>query len=188
MGVMGAKRTYRPVQAFCLALALACLVPASAGAQGPALDAPNVVVISDTLVTSGQPTATALAGLKGLGIEAVVSLGPRGGLALVPDEPAIVASQGIEYIAIPFPPDGPSEAQYDAVADALRSVQGRRTLLHCQVNWQASTFLFLYRVVEGKEDPELAYQALATVWSPSGPWKQLLVTQLRKRGIAFDPY
>ena len=169
-----------------MAAVLAGLGPA--WAQGPALDAPNVVVISDQLVTSGQPTAAALAGLKAQGFEAVISLGPRGGPDLVPQEPALVRGQGIEFLALPFPPDGPSEAQYAAVADALRRVQGRRTLVHCQVNWQVSTFVFLYRVIEGKEEPEAAYRAVARVWSPSGPWKQFLLTQLRKHGIAFEPY
>src|SRR4051812_16280099 len=173
---------------FCKTALVTCLVPACVRAEALMLDAPNVVVISDSLVTSGQPTAAALAGLKAQGIEAVISLGPRGGPDLVPQEPAIVRGQGISFIALPFPPDGPSEAQYAAVADALRGVRGRRTLLHCQVNWQASTFVFLYRVLEGKEDPELAYQAVAKVWSPSPPWKQFLVTQLRKHGIAFEPY
>jgi protein tyrosine phosphatase (PTP) superfamily phosphohydrolase (DUF442 family) len=171
-----------------LAAVLAASNAAPAWAAWPALDAPNVVVINDLLLTAGQPTASALAGLKGMGVEAVISLGPRGGPDLVPQEPAIVRGQGIEFIALPFPQDGPSEAQYDAVAQALRQVQGRRTLLHCQVNWQVSTFVFLYRVLEGKEDPELAYQAVAKVWSPSPPWKQFLVTQLRKHGIAFEPY
>jgi protein tyrosine phosphatase (PTP) superfamily phosphohydrolase (DUF442 family) len=173
---------------FCKAALVACLVPTSVRAQALVLDAPNVVVISDRLVTAGQPTAAALAGLKAQGMEAVISLGPRGGPDLVPQEPAIISGQGLEFIPLPFPSDGPSEAQYAAVADALRRVQGRRTLLHCQVNWQASTFVFLYRVLEGKEDPEVAYQAVAKVWSPSPPWKQFLVTQLRQHGIAFEPY
>jgi protein tyrosine phosphatase (PTP) superfamily phosphohydrolase (DUF442 family) len=170
------------------ALLVACLVPVFAAAPPGVLDAPNVVVISDSLVTAGQPTASALAGLKERGIEAVISLGPRGGPDLVPQEPAIVRGQGIAFIALPFPPDGPSEAQYEAVADALRSVGGRRTLIHCQVNWQVSTFVFLYRVIEGREDPETAYRSVAQVWSPSAPWKNFLVSQLRKHGIAFEPY
>jgi len=29
---------------------------------------------------------------------------------------------------------------------------------------------------------------VAKVWSPMGAWKQFLVAQLRRNGIAFEPY
>ena len=159
-----------------------------AAAEWPAVDAPNFVAVTSSLATSGQPSPAALADLERLGVEAVISLGPRSGPDLVPEERAIVRAQGVEFISLPFPPDGPSEAQYVAVAQALRRVQGRRTLVHCQVNWQASTFVFLYRVIVRREDPELAYESVARVWSPSGPWRELLITQLRKHQIDFEPY
>jgi protein tyrosine phosphatase (PTP) superfamily phosphohydrolase (DUF442 family) len=168
--------------------AIVILASHPARAQWPAIDAPNFVPISESLATSGQPSAATLAGLKRIGVEAVISLGPRAGPDLVPEEPALVRGQGIEFIYLPFPPDGPSETQYLAVAEALRRVQGRRTLVHCQVNWQASTFVFLYRVIVGKESPSLAYAPVASVWSPPGPWKELLMTQLRKHQIDFEPY
>jgi hypothetical protein len=53
---------------------------------------------------------------------------------------------------------------------------------------RASSMVFLYRVIVRREEPERAYEAVARVWSPSGPWKALLLAQLRKAGIAFDPY
>ena len=31
-------------------------------------------------------------------------------------------------------------------------------------------------------------ESVARVWSPDGPWKRLLVSQLRKAGIEFEPY
>ena len=160
----------------------------SVAAQWPAVDAPNFVPVTSSLATSGQPSPAALAGLKRIGVEAVISLGPPGGPDLVPEEPAIVRAQGIDFVSLPFPPDGPSEAQYLAVAQALRRVQDRRTLVHCQVNWQASTFVFLHRVIVGKEDPELAYESVARVWSPSGSWRVFVVGQLRKHQIDFEPY
>jgi hypothetical protein len=61
-------------------------------------------------------------------------------------------------------------------------------LVHCQVNMRASTMTFLYRVIKAHEPPEQAYQSVARVWSPEGPWKRLLVSQLQKAGIAFEPY
>jgi len=48
--------------------------------------------------------------------------------------------------------------------------------------------VFLHRVIVGKEPPERAYEAVAKIWSPDGPWKALMVDLLRKNQIAFEPY
>ena len=53
---------------------------------------------------------------------------------------------------------------------------------------RASTMVFLHRVIESKEDPDTAYQAVARVWSPSGAWKRFLVATLRSHGVSFEPY
>jgi hypothetical protein len=50
------------------------------------------------------------------------------------------------------------------------------------------TSTFLYRTVVGRENPNLAFEAVARVWLPRGPWKRLMVEQLHKAAIAFDPY
>ena len=76
-----------------------------AAAEWPAVDAPNFVAVTSSLATSGQPSPAALADLKRLGVEAVISLGPRSGPDLVPEERAIVRAQGVEFISLPFPPD-----------------------------------------------------------------------------------
>ena len=54
-----------------LVLSLALLSGAATGLRAHPLEAPNVVSISDRLVTSGQPSAAALAGLGAAGFEAV---------------------------------------------------------------------------------------------------------------------
>jgi hypothetical protein len=61
-------------------------------------------------------------------------------------------------------------------------------LVHCQVNMRASSLVFLHRVIRGQEDPALAYEAVARVWSPSGPWRQLITSQLARYKIDFVPY
>lgn len=157
-------------------------------ADGPALHAPNVVVISPQLVTAGQPSAAALAGLADQGFGAVVYLAPATVSDAVSGEAEIVRAKGLEFIHIPIPFGQPSEAHFLAFVEAMNRLRGRKVLVHCQINMRASSLTFLYRVIVGREPPELAYDAVARVWSPQGPWKQLLSSQLRKAGIAFEPY
>ena len=150
--------------------------------------APNVVPISATLVTSGQPTAQALATLASQDFQAVIYLAPFTVSDAVKEEPLLVSKQGIEFIHIPIPFNKPDESHFLAVSSALERLQDKKVLVHCQVNMRASSMVFLHRVISGKEDPSRAYEAVAAVWSPQGPWSQLLAGQLAKHGIAFEPY
>jgi protein tyrosine phosphatase (PTP) superfamily phosphohydrolase (DUF442 family) len=152
------------------------------------IEAPNVVPISAQLVTSGQPTAPSLATLGAQGFGAVVYLAPLSVADAVPGEAEIVRRQGLEFVNIPMPFGHPTAADFDEFVATMKRLQGRKVLVHCQVNMRASSMSFLYRVIVGGEPPETAYEAVARVWSPRGPWKALMVSQLRKAGIAFEPY
>ena len=155
---------------------------------GASLVAPNVVAIHDRLVTSGQPHAGALSTLGTLGFEAVVYLAPSSVADAVAAEPALLERQGITFVHIPIPFDRPEPAHFRALAAALDRLRARRVLVHCQVNLRASTLVFLYRAIVLKEDPAVAYEAVARVWSPQGPWRSLASTLLREHGIAFELY
>lgn len=159
-----------------------------ASAQPASIDAPNVVVISPQLVTSGQPTAAALRKLGEQGFKAVIYLAPPTVPDAVRDEAEIVQGQGLSYVNIPIKFGDPTEADFDAFVKALAKFENSKVLVHCQVNMRASSMVFLHRVVVGKEAPEQAYESVARVWSPGGPWKALMKTVLAKNRVAFEPY
>ncbi len=169
-----------------------CLIAAVANsivsAQTRLLEAPNVVPISATLVTSGQPTAASLAQLSALGFGGVIYLALPTVSDAVPGEAEIVKGQGLAYVNIPIPFGKPTSADFQAFVTALAGMKGRKVLVHCQVNLRASSLVFLHRVIVGKESPETAYQSVISIWSPEGPWKALIVAELRKNGISFEPY
>ncbi len=161
---------------------------AVAHAESHAPQAPNVVTISQRLVTSGQPTAQALSQLSKQGFGAVIYLAPPTVADAVPNEAEMVRAQGLEFVNIPIPFGKPSEADFLAFVEAMNRFRDRKVLVHCQINLRASSMTFLYRAIVDRENPESAYDAVAQVWSPEGPWKALLISQLRKAGINFEPY
>ena len=168
---------------------LACIgVFASVGAAAQSLAAPNVVPITSLLVTSGQPSAQALATLGQLGFQAVIYLAPSSVPDAVKNEPELLSGQGIEFVHIPIPFGSPDESHVLAVSTALERLKTRKVLVHCQVNMRASSMVFLHRVIRGGEDPAVAYEAVAKVWSPSGAWRKLLTAQLAKHKVNFEPY
>lgn len=173
-------------------IALAAFTTASFAAEVHSADqsiqAPNVVVISPRLVTSGQPTAESLAHLAEQGFKADIYLAPPTVRDAIPNEKDIVVRQGLEFVNIPIPFGEPTEADFQQFVETMNRYRDQKVLVHCQVNMRASSMTFLYRVIEGHEPPEKAYESVARVWSPEGPWKQLIVDELRKAHIAFEPY
>lgn len=168
--------------------ALMLALAAPSGAEEQAIQAPNVVHISPAIVTSGQPTAAALGRLGEQGFNAVIYLAPPTVRDAVAGEADIVRGQGLEFINIPIQFGQPGEADFAQFAEAMDRLQGKKVLVHCQVNMRASSMTFLYRAIKLREAPDQAYQSVAKVWSPDGAWKRLIVSQLRKAGIAFEPY
>lgn len=171
-----------------LATAALAPLPTLLLAQPATLQAPNVVPITPLLVTSGQPTREALEGLKAQGFQAVVYLAPTTVDTAVPGEADIVRREGLEFVHLPIPFGAPEESHYLAVAEALKRLKDRKVLIHCEVNFRASTLTFLYRTIALRQPPAAAYEAVARVWSPRGPWRALMVAQLRRNGIDFEPY
>ncbi|WP_158567958.1 MULTISPECIES: protein tyrosine phosphatase family protein [unclassified Duganella] len=171
-----------------LTLLTGLLACGTASATGVVIEAPNVVAISPQLVTSGQPSAKALAGLAAQGFGAVIYLAPPTVSDAIAGEAEIVRRQGLEFINIPIGFGNPTEADFQSFVAAMRRLGDRKVLVHCQVNMRASSMTFLYRAIVLHEKPELAYESVARVWSPEGPWKSLMVSQLRKAGIQFEPY
>lgn len=147
---------------------------------------PNLVQATATIFTSGQPPAKSLEGLKAQGFEAVVYLAPPTVQDAVRDEGKIVGSQGLVFVNIPIVFDKPTERDFDTFAAVMKALEGRKVLVHCQVNLRASTMTFLYRAIALKAPPDEAWKAVERIWTPKGPWKLLVEEQLKKHGIAFE--
>ena len=175
-------------RALCSLALLVTLATSAALAQPQSTGAPNRVDITPRLVTSGQPSAEALAGLAAQGFEAVIYLAPPTVADAVRDEALIVGRQGLLFVSIPIKFDSPTEKDFEVFTSVLSALAARKVLVHCQINLRASSMVFLHRVISLKEEPRVAYDAVAKVWSPDGPWKTLIQTLLRKNGVSFEPY
>jgi protein tyrosine phosphatase (PTP) superfamily phosphohydrolase (DUF442 family) len=172
---------------WCAEPSAASAASASASAAEPAAP-PNLVAVNAHLVTSGQPSAAWLETLKAHGFAADIYLVPATAPDAVATEPLIVSRQGLVFVNIPIAFDGPTAGDFQTFAGVLDALGTRKVLVHCQVNFRASSMVFLYRTVVKKEDPQQAYEALSRVWTPEGAWKQLIESQLQQHGIDFELY
>lgn len=174
-----------------LALVTVCVVADAAQPQPPppvrvaGVTAPNVVAVNATLVTAGQPTRESLLQLGEQGYTAVIYLAPGDSPDAVRDEQQILQQQGIEFVHVPIPWQSPEPRHFEATAEALHRLRGKKVLLHCQMNMRASAFAFLYRAIHLREDPAAAWADVKQLWTPRDQWARFIDERLRAAGIAF---
>lgn len=138
----------------------------------------NYYPISPLILTAGQPTAAQIALIAQAGCQVVVNLALSSSPNALPDEAALAAAQGMDYIAIPVVWEEPTLddlARFFAVMEAGRT---RKLFVHCVVNYRASTFVYLYRVLRLGADPDEAIWDLRSVWKPDETWSAFIAAAL----------
>jgi uncharacterized protein (TIGR01244 family) len=109
--------------------------------------------VGEDMFVTGQPTERALRELKEQGVTTVVNLRTPEEMTrnVKFDEPALVASLGMQYVYLPvrgndqFPYSPATLAKF---ADAVGNAKGR-VLLHCTVAWRASHLWAAYLINRG---------------------------------------
>jgi len=145
-------------------------------------DISNYREYSSTFASSGQPTKDQLQLLKDDGFERIVYIAFSNSGNAFADEDVVVKELGMDYIHIPVIWDQPSAADFYSFAGAMQREPDRKTLLHCQVNYRASAFSFLYRVLYQDVAVVDAKSAMNTVWQPDETWRKLIFEILEDNG------
>lgn len=147
-------------------------------------DITNYREYSATLSSSGQPTASQLKSAKAAGFERVVFLAFSDSDGSISNEDRIVEDLGMEYMHVPVDWEAPRSRDFNAFAAAMQSAPKMKTLVHCQVNFRASTFSFLYRVLYQDVPLGEAKDALNSVWVPNETWRGLIFEVLEEHGVS----
>jgi protein tyrosine phosphatase (PTP) superfamily phosphohydrolase (DUF442 family) len=161
-----------------------CLVALTAGAaSAQSLDEiSSYREYSPIFSSAGQPTAEQFATIKEHGFERVVYIAFSTDGNALPNEDKIVKDLGMDYVHVPVVWNAPTAADFDAFAGVMRQAPDTKTLLHCQVNFRASAFSFLYRVIyEGVAVAE-AKAAMNSVWQPNETWRDFIFEVLERHG------
>jgi protein tyrosine phosphatase (PTP) superfamily phosphohydrolase (DUF442 family) len=143
----------------------------------------NYVAVSPRIATSGMPTRAQFELIAKAGYQVVINLAPADAMGGHGDEQALVVGQGMGYHAIPVNFARPTADDYAQFAAVMRQHRAERVLVHCQVNMRASSFVFLYRVLDLGEEPDSAYDAVLRVWQPAIQWRGFMRDELTSRGI-----
>jgi protein tyrosine phosphatase (PTP) superfamily phosphohydrolase (DUF442 family) len=134
----------------------------------------NFVAATPLIGTAGMPEREQFAAIAGDGYRAVVNLAPPGAMGSHRDEAELVGRSGMRYYSVPVDFAAPAVDDYRHFAAVMRDHAGERVFVHCQMNLRASTFVFLYRVIELGEDVDRAYDDVLRVWEPSPQWREFI--------------
>lgn len=162
--------------------ACAATNPTASGETEPV----NYLVVSERLVTSGQPSAAQITALDALEYRIVINLAPGEGDTGFPDEARLLGSKGISYLAIPVELQRPLYQDFVLFSRVLDSAGNGRVWVHCRLNNRASIFAFLYRVIHEGADPDTAYEKVTQVWVPAPNWLRFARDTLAKHNISYD--
>jgi len=121
---------------------------------------------SDTFASAGQPTAEQIPAIKAAGFERIIYLAFSDNPGALPDEDRLAFAQGLGFAHLAVDFANPTVADFRAFSGLMAAEPEAPTLVHCQVNYRASAFSALYRIIYLGVPAEEAFAAMATVWDP----------------------
>jgi protein tyrosine phosphatase (PTP) superfamily phosphohydrolase (DUF442 family) len=169
-----------------VSLALASLVFSVSSLAQPNSLAVNYVIASDRLHTAGQPDTEQLTTVADRGFDLVINLAPPTSREAIANEGQLVTETGASYLNIPVDWQNPAYADFELFSGVLNQSGDRRVLVHCMLNYRASLFTFLYRVVHEQVPAVVAFEAVAQVWEPQDQWVAFSQMVLDRNGINFE--
>ncbi len=134
----------------------------------------NYLPISESIITSGQPTEAQFEFVRDTGVRHVINLAPHDAENALPDEASTLGVLGIDYIHIPVDFRHPTEEDYAQFCEAMDQLGDAPVLVHCAANMRVSAFLFRYRRDVLGEDPAKLAEDLHQIWEPFGVWKDFV--------------
>ena len=143
----------------------------------------NYVEISDHLTTSGRIENHNLEQIKDAGYEVIINL-DTADRERNAEEAFLAVDQGLTYFQIPVNGRQPKQRDLDLFFDLMDSVEGRKVYVHCSGNRRASVFVYLYRLLRLRENPDTAWRDVLRVWDPSrqSHWSDFIRSAQQRHG------
>lgn len=134
----------------------------------------NFINLSDSIATAGQPTVEQFSAIRDAGYQMVVNLALPTSTNALPNEPELVEALSMKYVAIPVIWENPTLEDFDRFAHLLNTSTDQKVFVHCAMNMRVSAFMYLYRTIFQKIDPDIAQLDLAKIWTPNPIWQNFI--------------
>ena len=130
----------------------------------------NFHFVSEKLASSGYLKMEEYQKIKNYGFQHVINLIPGD----QKEERAVVESLGLSYEQIPVEWSEPSLEDFERFTAFMQRYKGNKTYVHCQANYRASTFVYLYRVTKLGVPLKEAKKDLLKIWTPNQTWQDFI--------------
>lgn len=127
----------------------------------------NFHFVSKQLASSGLLDLDDYKHINQYGFEHVINLIPGDQT----EERKTVEALGLSYEQIPVDWSEPTLQNFEDFAKLMKSYGEDKIYVHCEANFRASTFVFLYRVTQLGESQATAEKDLLKIWQPSATWQ-----------------
>ena len=87
------------------------------------------------------------------------------------------------HIAVDW--ERPTVSDFEVFAAVMEMPTKGQTLVHCEVNFRASVFGFLYQVLYRDVPIETAISLLHSVWLPNEVWEEFIANVLAASGFEY---
>jgi protein tyrosine phosphatase (PTP) superfamily phosphohydrolase (DUF442 family) len=145
----------------------------------------NEIQYSSNLTTAGQPSEEQFRALAEAGFQRVIFLAFNDHKNALKNEDRVARSAGMEFVHIPVAWDAPTTVDFNTFAAVMRATD--KTLVHCEVNFRASVFGFLYQVIYLGTPVEEAWALLTSIWIPNETWDTFIASVLAEKGVEYPP-
>jgi protein tyrosine phosphatase (PTP) superfamily phosphohydrolase (DUF442 family) len=126
----------------------------------------NYLELTDSIFSSGMPTAEQIPSLAEKNIEVVINLATSKSEGAIPNEQELVEAQNIKYYNIPVEWNNPTAEDLNEFFNIMKAHGDSKILVHCQANYRASCFITLHRILNLGLDQEQAYEDMNKIWDP----------------------
>lgn len=130
----------------------------------------NFHFVSANLASSGYLKMDEYQLIKQYGFKHVINLIPGD----QKEEKNIVEKLGLSYQQIPVDWSEPSLENFESFTNLMKSYGNHKVYIHCQANYRASTFVFLYRITQLGVNQEEAKKDLLKIWMPNQTWQDFI--------------
>ncbi len=130
----------------------------------------NFHFVSEKLASSGMLELEDYQMIKAYGFKHVVNLIPGNQLK----ERKHVESLQMTYEQIPVEWGNPKLSDFQKFVGLMNSYGEDKVYVHCQLNWRASSFVYLYRITQLGMSIEEAIEDLAAIWKPKDGWQEFI--------------
>ncbi|MFW2374427.1 MAG: protein tyrosine phosphatase family protein [Gammaproteobacteria bacterium] len=136
----------------------------------------NFIQVSHNLASSGQPDEGQLKQIADSGYQLLINLAMPDSPGYIAQEKDIIESLTMDYIHIPVPFDGPNIQHLNTFIKAMQVHHGKKTWIHCALNYRVSAFLYLYRKRVLVLSEQESIIAILPEWVPDKIWTEFMKT------------